>query len=52
MNDMSIWLAEIEAMAARANFWLTVRTVAAWVGFACSIAAAVLYIIKIRREKE
>lgn len=51
MSDMSIWAAQIDALAAKANFWLTVSTVAAWVGFACSIAAAVIYVITIRRER-
>ena len=51
MSDMSIWAAQIDALAVKANFWLTVSTVAAWVGFACSIAAAVIYVITIRRER-
>lgn len=50
MSDMSIWAAQIDALAVKANFWLTVSTVAAWMGFACSIAAAILYIRIIRRE--
>lgn len=46
------WTAELEAIAARADFWLTVSTVAAWLGFGLSIAAAVILIITMRREEQ
>lgn len=47
-----IWYQQIEAIANHANRWLNFSLACAWIGFGLSLAAAVIYIIILRRENK
>ena len=46
------WQSEIEAIATKADRWLTFSSWCAWIGFAVSMVALVWLIVIIRRDSD